>query len=97
MVCRNYDRIEANVIIQNEFLEPGDSELFFPGEEVTLIEDNLDMYDILTRFGLFKSKGDARNNWKQTNRDIPPGFSDYKYIGKLHSRLTVLRPVPRTI
>jgi len=56
------------------------------------VELDFDMFDILVEAGLFRSKSDARKNWKRTGKDVPEGFTDIKDIGKLHNRLTIWNP-----
>lgn len=85
---------QFNIIINNEHLVPN-KDLIKPlfGDEDTVIIPNVDMFDILTACEIFKSKGQARKNWKKTGQDVPPGFTDITGIGKLNKRLTIWNPI----
>ena len=48
-----------------------------------------DMYDVLVGAGIFKSKSDARRNWKKTGADIPTGHTLIRGIGKMKKRLCI--------
>ena len=93
---------EFNFIIENKNLEPNDDlieglfnqSLFNPNEiDIIMFRENVDMFDLLVEVGLFRSKGEARKNWKRTGKDIPEGFTDITNIGKLHKRLTIWNPI----
>ena len=86
---------EFNFVIDNENFKEDLIDLIdtlFDGDDVHIIKQ-LDMFDILVMTGLFRSKSEARKNWKRTGKDIPEGFTDIKNIGKLHHRLTIWNPV----
>ena len=87
---------EFNVIVQNDNLESNVDlfkHLFGEDEGFVGVGPDEDMFDILVMFGLFRSKGEARKNWKRTGREIPEGFTDIERIGKLKHRLTIWNPV----
>jgi hypothetical protein len=54
--------------------------------------DVVDIYDILVKASIFKSKGDARKNWTRTGKEIPWGFNDFENIGKLKHRIVIYKP-----
>lgn len=92
---------EFNFVIVNQHFCSSDVELFFDDEKVEYIkcpidsgigDRPIDMYDILVKVGIFKSKSIARKNWNRTGPQIPKGFSDFKGIGKLKRRITILNP-----
>ena len=89
----NFERINSNFIIENGFTQPGDQGLF-GSEHVELVGANLDMFDLLVMAKLFTSKSEARNNWKKTGKDIPWGWTHIDDIGKAHSEIAILRPIP---
>jgi hypothetical protein len=86
--------LEFNVIIENQHLMGDERRLFFQGEDVFYLPPSTDMYDLLVQIGIFPSKAQARKNWNKSGQEVPPGFSDFKGIGKLRRRLTVLNPTP---
>lgn len=85
---------EVNIIITTDHLEDGDQRLFFGDEAVVFMDTSTTMFDILTQFGFFQSKSEARKNWKRTGQEIPDGFTDIENIGKMNRRLTILKPMP---
>lgn len=86
--------MELNIIIDNGNLVGDEQALFFHGEPVQQFHWPLDMFDLLVFMGAFKSKSEARKNWKQTGAQIPKGFTDLKRIGRDRHRLTILNPTP---
>lgn len=91
---------EFNFVIDNENLKPNDDlikGLFDLKSDDSMrivpMELDFDMFDILVEIGLFRSKSEARKNWKRTGKNIPEGFTDIKNIGKLHHRLTIWNPI----
>jgi len=87
--------MEHNFIITNGNNDPRDKQLFFGDEDVTLLPNDTDMFDLLVRIGIFKSKTQARKNWTKTGRDIPDGFFDLQKISKQWHRITTLKPIGR--
>jgi hypothetical protein len=88
--------MEFNFVKINPFWTPEMERLLFqpkPGEIMEAITPDMDMFDILVDMGVFKSRSDARKNWKQTGKDIPEGFTDLKGIGKMKHRLTIWVPI----
>ena len=52
------------------------------GDTTTIAEKfNVDMFDILVEIGAFKSKSDAKNNWKKSDKNIDDGCSAW-IVGK---------------
>lgn len=92
--------IDKNFVIQNEKFEKNKDlldSLFSDNDgnmpEIIFVNEPIDMYDILVQAGIFKSKSDAKKNWKRTGREIPKGFSDFQKIGKLNNRITIWLPI----
>lgn len=90
--------MEFNFVMVNEHWTPETEKALFqfqPGESARcgLIKPGMDMFDILVQCAIFKSKGEARKNWKLTGKDIPLGFTDFKGIGKMKHRITIWIPV----
>ena len=88
---------EFNFVMDNEnFLDNEDLiESLFDLDEtetVQIVPSTFDVFDMLVDVGLFRSKSEARKNWKRTGKDVPEGFTDIKNIGKLHNRLTIWNP-----
>ena len=57
-------------------------------EYVHYMNEGTDIYDILVWCGLFKSKGDARKNWKRGG--LQDGWKLYDKVGKLNNSLAIL-------
>lgn len=92
----NNDR-EVNIIIQNEYLDLDlDIKLFEPlpeGEVIHYISDDMDMYDILVKFGFFPSKKECRRNWTKSGVDVPDGWNEFRSIGKMKRNLYIFKPM----
>jgi hypothetical protein len=89
---------EFNFVIDNENFESNEGlvESLFDlneNERVQIVPSTFDMFDILVDTGLFRSKSEARKNWKRTGQDVPVGFTDLERIGKLKNRITIWNPV----
>uniref|UniRef100_A0A6M3IKU5 Uncharacterized protein n=1 Tax=viral metagenome TaxID=1070528 RepID=A0A6M3IKU5_9ZZZZ len=86
--------INKNFVIKNKYFETEKDLIphLFCNEVYEILED-IDMYDILVIAGIFKSKGDARKNWKRTKKEISKGYSEYKDIGKLHNQIFIFNPI----
>jgi len=82
-----------NFIVSNGNQKIEDEELFFGIEKVSYISDIYNMSDVLVDCGVFKSKSQARKNWKKSGMRIPEGFSEFKNIGKLRKSITILNPI----
>jgi hypothetical protein len=57
------------------------------------IGNKYDMYDILVLFKIFSSKSEARKNWERTGKEIPPGYNEFKNIGKQKKALYIWNPI----
>ena len=89
------NRVDANIIIKNEFYKKEDFDFYsklFGNNRWTELPANKDMYDILVMLKLFKSKSQAKKNWKRSGKDIPKGFSHFRGIGKFNSEFCILNP-----
>jgi hypothetical protein len=84
---------EFNFVIDNGNVNEHLVDAMFDGEDVDLLPNTTDMFDILVMTGMFRSKSEARKNWKRTGKEIPEGFTDIENIGKLHKRLTIWNPI----
>lgn len=91
--------IDLNFIINNGNELSNDSQLFFSDrsgivqEPVIEVSPDKDIYDILVMANIFPSKGQAKKNWTRTDAAISEGFTDFKNIGKLRHRITILNPI----
>lgn len=98
--------IDANIIIDNEFVQAGDQELIFQDEPVTVLPGNASILDVLVASGISKSKGQARKTahleWvgddNSFEKKVPsietvlrPGFSEFR-SGKLNHMVTIWNP-----
>jgi len=92
MIFAEAEPNEWNFIVVNGHNEMGDAILFFDGEDINFITPKTSMLDILVALGIFKSKGQARKNWKRTGVTVPDGFTDLKKVGKLNKRITLFNP-----
>ena len=89
------DRVLANIIVEASALEANEDliPLLFGDEDVLYISPNTTMPDLLAQFGLFKSKSEARKNWKRTGIEIPGGWTALENIGKLNHCLWIWKPI----
>lgn len=92
-----------NVIVENGNIQDGDEELLFgPMEhecsgcsfcrkqDVMRVLPSTNMIDLLMEIGAFKSRGQAKKNWKNSI-DIPSGWSEF-FIGKVKRHLCIWKP-----
>ena len=91
------ERVDKNYIVNNGNLRGDERELFFPGEEVAVISEEVDMWDILVFAGIFRSRTQARKNWKRTERQVPNGFWIFDRIGKARHCISILRATPANL
>ena len=86
--------INKNFVIKNKYYETEKDLIhhLFDGEKYELLED-VDMYDVLKIAGIFRSKSEARKNWKRTGKEIPKGYNEFLNIGKLHNQIFIFNPV----
>lgn len=82
---------EYNIIVKTDEYKETDKELFFGDEEVIFVPETTTMWDVLVECGVFKSKSEARKNFTRTGKDIPDGFTDLEGLGKLKTRITILK------
>lgn len=88
---------DLNIVIMNEWFEPDLCDrLFNPmewNEVIDMREDGKhDVLDFLVELSVFKSKSQARKNWKGPV-EIPDGFTDLQRLGKERHRLTIWKPI----
>jgi hypothetical protein len=83
-------QILANILIENQHLLPSDETLFFADSgAVFRFPAETTFADILVKFDIFSSKGQARKNgW---DKPIAGGFSEV-IVGKLKHTLWILNP-----
>jgi hypothetical protein len=86
-------------VVVNQNFKEEDIKLFFDepdknwdGKVFRLTTEN-DMFDVLVLAGIFKSKSDAKRNWKKTGKEIPAGFSDFIGVGKLRHSIFIWNPI----
>jgi hypothetical protein len=87
---------ELNVIVMNDFAADNWDmvrHLFGDDEDFLFLHPQYDMYDCLVHLEVFKSKGEARKNWKRTGKEIPPGYNEFRGIGKSKKALFIWNPV----
>jgi hypothetical protein len=85
--------IDKNFVVINKYYDQDLLVLFFGGEDVSAVDQNTDMYDVLVMAGIFSSKSQARKNWTRTGKDIPAGFNHFEKIGRLHHSVCVWNPI----
>ena len=70
-----------------------DDELFrkhvFESPDVTILPQGSDVYDVLKASGFFKSKNEAKRNWKEGPLKV--GMNRFEGIGKLRRNIYVLK------
>lgn len=89
------DNRDINIVIQNAELEGNEDLiplLFGIDVPIEYIPADFDIYDILVKYGLFKSKGDAKKNWKKSSQEIPEGLNSFERLGKLRLNLHIWKP-----
>ena len=79
---------DFNVIIGSH--EEGDALLFF-GQSAECVE-KADIFDILARANCFKSKNEARKNWRGI-QVLPAGYFEVGPIGKSRIMIYGLNPI----
>ena len=87
---------DFNFVVHNEHFE-GNRDLLGPlfgGEDFEILGEEEDMWGILVRCGVFPSRGQARKNWRKTNKEIPDGFSIFEGVGKKRHTITIWKPLP---
>jgi hypothetical protein len=68
---------------------PGDQELLFGGQPVEHFDSSVTFADLLVRYNIFPSKGQARKaGW---DKPIPTGWSEW-VVGKLKHHLWIWNP-----
>ena len=65
-----------NIIVKNKFIQLTDKETLFLDEDVTYVDDTLDLPNLCVKLGVYKSTSQARG----ANRKgaIPTGFTEMK-------------------
>lgn len=83
-------RPEFNAAIANSDHDSGIEEMLFSGEAVERFPEGTFLTEILVKFGVFPSRGQAKKNgW---DRLIVPGLNEFQ-IGKLKTKVTVWLPI----
>ena len=83
---------EFNFCINNGNLFGDESERLFNGEPVTIIPPETTFQHLLVTLGIFSSVSQARKNPKWGEIVLEEGFSDFRNVGKLRLRISVLNP-----
>ena len=83
-----------NIIIRTKNVRLEDRTDLFPDDEIVWVFDpqEKDMFDFLLMLGLFKSRGQARKNWKNTGAEIPRGWTEFNGLGKFRKSLCIWHP-----
>lgn len=63
----------------------------FEEDEIVILNEDSNMWDILVQIGVFKSKGQARKNWKK-GTSIPFGFTEL-LLGKKKNKACIWKPI----
>ena len=86
-----------NIIVDNGNVKEEDRAALFPNNEMVHVLrkghpwlSKTGMLDILITMGCFKSKSQARKNWKGPH-NIPEGWSEF-FIGKKRRHLCIFNP-----
>jgi len=84
-----------NIIVCNGNIKDTDRTNLFPDNEIVHIlwpGHKKTMLDLLVILGVFKSKSDARKNWRSSSIEIPPGFTHLIGLGKKRKSLHIWNP-----
>ena len=81
--------IERNFIVSSNKVTKAIETEYFGDEEVTYINKNADMYDLLVVAGIYESKEEAAKKWNRSGKDILSGLNDYRKIEGAN-RITIL-------
>jgi hypothetical protein len=86
---------ELNIVVLNaNFASNSDMIVKLFGDEgLEVVNPLKDMYDLLVMLGVFSSKSEARKNWIRTGKEIPPGYNEFKNIGKQKKALYIWNPM----
>ena len=85
-----FDRIFA---INNTSYDKKVADALFAFDTVTVVEENLSIFNILVLCGRYPSVPAAKRGWTLST-DIPIGYSDWHNLGRDKSRLTIWNPHP---
>jgi hypothetical protein len=83
---------EHNFVIDNGNLFGDESARIFDGEPVEVMPAGTTFHHLLAHLGIFSSASQARKDSKWGQVSLPEGFSDFKNVGKLKLRISVLNP-----
>ncbi len=67
-------------------------DFIFANQAFKTVPASTDMFDILVAIDAFKSKGEARRNWKWTNQQIEEGCHSF-VVGRKNVSLFIFKPV----
>jgi hypothetical protein len=85
---------EINIVVFNKFYDEKFAISLFGEDEIYLrVPVEYDMYDCLVYLGVFNSRSEARKNWIRTGKEIPPGYNEFKNIGKQRKSLYIWNPI----
>ena len=83
---------EFNFAIDNGNLRGDESEVFFDGEPVHILDNTATFADLFVAAGVFPSRSQFRKSKWGKSFEISEGWTDIEGIGKLNKRITVLKP-----
>ena len=66
--------------------------VFGEDAEIVVKSSDFDMFDMLVEIGAFKSRGEAKRNWKKSDKDIDFGCHSFLVSKKL-TPLFVFKPI----
>jgi len=80
---------ELNICFKNDAFELNKDliNIIFGEEEVMFVDENFDIFDALVLIGVFKSKTQARKNWKRGM--IKGGYQEFLRLGKFNKNLYI--------
>jgi hypothetical protein len=61
---------------------------------IKILPESSDIYDVLVNAGLFRSRTDVKNNWKQVNKEIDCGTTELLNVGKVRENIFVYKDYP---
>jgi len=84
---------EFNFVVDNGNLRGDESEVFFDGEPVHILNNTATFADLFVAAGIFPSRSQFRKSKWGKSFEISEGWTDIEGIGKLNKRITVLKPI----
>lgn len=83
---------EFNFAIDNGNLFGDESTRLFEGQPVSVVPEGTTFQHLLVRLGIFNSASQARKDPKWGKLKLEEGFLDFREVGKLRLRISVINP-----